>query len=287
MTPDLERSYALCQRLTRRASTSFYYPFFALTRPKRRAMCALYAFLRRADDLADSPGSLSDRRRALAEWRNSFESALRGEFRSPLLPALADTVSRYAIPPEYPRAVLDGVEMDLEHQGFEAFGELERYCYNVASAVGLCCIHVWGFRDASAIPAAHHCGLAFQLTNILRDLKEDAEAGRVYLPREDLRRFDYTAGDLRAGARDDRFRQLMEFEIRRAIEYYRMGAELERWLEPDGRRVFRAMSAIYRRLLDEIRSRRGDVFSDRVRLSTFAKLRIAARSIFLPSPSRN
>jgi phytoene synthase len=169
--------------LARRTAGNFYFSFLTLPGPLFRDMCALYAFMRISDDLGDDESVSIDRRRELlAAWRQSLGRALDGDPRDhPALPALADAVGRHSVPREHLFAVLDGVAMDLKPAGFETFEELSKYCYHVAGAVGLCCIHVWGFHDDRAIPAAIDCGLAFQLTNILRDLGEDARAGRVYL----------------------------------------------------------------------------------------------------------
>lgn len=283
MSFDLSASYRQCQRLARRSASNFFFSFLLLPAPKRAAMCALYAFLRHTDDLGDNPQPASARRAALAAWRTSFERAMAGQFDHPILPALADAVARYHIPPQFLADVIDGVELDLDRTQYETFAELENYCYHVASVVGLSCIHIWGFRDVAAYEPARQCGIAFQITNILRDLKEDASLGRIYLPREDLDRFDYSAQDLRSAVCDRRFLDLMQFEIERAEEYYRQGEKLTNWLEPDGRRAFAAMTATYRGLLDEIKRRSGDVLTSRVRLSNWRKLRIAARSVLLPS----
>jgi phytoene synthase len=198
-------------------------------------------------------------------------------------------VARFNIPTGYLSEVIDGVEMDLAGRRYETFDELALYCHRVEGVVGLACLHIWGFRGEAAFAPALKCGLAFQLTNILRDLKEDAEVGRIYLPAEDLRRFAYTPDELRRGVRDNRFSALMRFQIDRAEQFYREGAELEPWLEPDGRGIFGAMTAMYRGLLDQIRRRDGDVFTSRVRLSSWQRLRIAARWLVRPAlfPSRS
>ena len=186
---------------------------------------------------------------------------------------------RFDVPPELLFAVIDGVEMDLDRSRYQSFAELSEYCYRVASVVGLACIHIWGFRDPAALEPARQCGLAFQLTNILRDLKEDADRDRVYLPQEDLDRFGYTVADLKRGVRDGRFRALMQFEIERAEALYQQAAELEHWLEPAGRRIFSAMLATYAALLAEIKRRDGDVLSTRIRLNWWRKLQIAGRGL--------
>jgi len=277
---DLKRSYALCQQLARKSASNFYFSFLLLPRKKREAMSALYAYLRRADDLGDEAcGDESSRRAALAQLRAELNRALAGDAHDPTLCALADTVARYRIPPEYLVAVLDGVEMDLAGRRYGTFAELEEYCYRVASVVGLACIHIWGFRGREALKPARQCGIAFQLTNILRDLKEDASRGRVYLPLEDLRQFDCTAEDLERGSINGKLVSLIQFEIGRAEEFYAAASKLEPLLDRDGRRVFRAMTQTYRALLDKIRSRPGNVFHRRIRISRWEKLLIAARAV--------
>ena len=199
-----------------------------------------------------------------------------------ILPALVDTVARFAIPPQYLFAVLDGVEMDLENRSYETFDELEKYCQRVASAVGLACIQIWGFRDQAALEPARKCGIAFQLTNILRDLGEDAARGRIYLPLADLRMAGYSAEELRAGRRNEGFDRLLEMEIDRARQLYHEAAELIDWLEPDGRRIFGMMTGIYYRLLERIAQRRQDLFQCRIGLSRRDKLLLALRWLLLP-----
>jgi phytoene synthase len=166
--------------------------------------------------------------------------------------------------------------MDLDEPSYETFADLELYCHRVAGVVGLACLHIWSFTDARALDLAKKCGLAFQLTNILRDLDEDATRGRIYLPREDLRHFNYSEADLRARVVDARFRQLMHFEIARAESYYNQSAELANYLQGGGRAMFGAMFETYAALLAEIKRRDGDVFGERIRLSSWRKMRIAA-----------
>jgi len=272
MQAAVARSYAYCERLARREARNFYSAFRVLPGPQRQAMCALYAFLRVADDLSDGPADVASKRGALVAWRAGFHGALSGEYQHPLHAAFHHTVLTHAIPPEYLEAVLDGVEMDLEPVAYRTFGELKLYCYRVASAVGLACIHIWGFADPRAKAHAESAGLAFQLTNILRDLGEDAGRGRVYLPREDLERFGYDAEALRRGERGERFRALMRFEVERTRAYYQGAWPLAPLLQPAGRAVFLAMTRTYRALLDAIERRDYDVFSRRVSVSRWHKL---------------
>jgi len=275
----LEQSFQFCQALARREAGNFYPAFRILPRPQRLAMCALYAFLRIADDLSDAPGSADNKRLALAHWRKGFDEALQGRYSHAAHAALHHTVVQHAIPRVYLEAVLDGVEMDLEPIAFATFAELRLYCYRVASAVGLACIHIWGFSGDQAKVYAESAGIAFQLTNILRDLGEDAARGRVYLPSEDLVRFAYDAANLNRGACDDAFRNLMRFQVERARRFYDEGWHLAPLLPPAGRAVFLTMARTYRGLLDLIERRNYDVFSRRVRLSTWRKLLLALQAL--------
>jgi phytoene synthase len=275
----LARSYAFCESLARRAAGNFYPAFRVLPNAQRRAMCALYAFLRVADDLTDGPEDLADKRTALAGWRHSLDRALEGHYSHCLYPAFHHTLRTYQIPRAYIEAVLDGVEMDLGQVRFATFADLEGYCYRVASAVGLACIHVWGFADDRAIPLAEKAGIAFQLTNILRDLGEDAHRGRVYLPQEDLDRFAYGAEDLRRATRNEAFRALMRFEVARAHAFYDAAMPLAEFLQPAGRAVFWVMARTYRGLLGVMERCDYDVFSRRIRLSTWRKLCLGVRAL--------
>lgn len=272
-------SYIYCEKLARREAGNFYHAFRVLPAPERRAMCALYAYMRVADDLSDEPGPVDHKRASLAEYRRQFEACLAGEFERPLHAALHHTMKTYGIPREYLLAVLDGVEMDLTTSHYATFEELYGYCYRVASAVGLCCIHIWGFQDPQALLLAEKAGIAFQLTNILRDLGEDAARGRVYLPNEDLQRFGYDGALLAKGMRNQAFRALMEFEAQRARQFYDESESLARLLPPPGKAVFLVMFRTYRGLLEKIIARDFDVFSQRVRLSRWRKMQLVLQAI--------
>jgi len=288
---ELLASYAHCRRVARGARSSFYAGFLFLPRAKRRAMDALYAFMRHTDDLIDDPHPECPAADALLRWRAALDRALLGCFDPPadrraapdvlaakaLLPAVADTVHTYGIPPEHLRAVIDGVEMDLDRRQYETFDELREYCYRVASAVGLACIHVWGFTDPAALKPAEDCGIALQLTNILRDLREDAEAERVYLPREDFLACGLSPDALLGNSADERFDELMNLEIARSEGFYRSGAALMDYLEPGGQRAFGMIVATYRALLARIKRSPRAVLEGRVCLPRRQKLRIAAR----------
>lgn len=279
----LRESYRFCAALSRREARNFFYAFLLLPAERRRSMCTLYAFLRRTDDLADGLGSPDQKARALASWRCALDSALGGDANAwPGFPALADTVARHAIPPQLLHAVIEGVSMDIQPRGFATFAELANYCYHVASVVGVCCLHIWGYRSngGEAERLAEHCGYALQLTNILRDVRDDALAGRIYLPRDDLARFGVEPGALAAAGRPDaRVRELLAFEARRAYEFYEDARRLVPLVDPVGRPVLRTIVGIYRALLDEIARRDYNVLDERISLPSWRKIAIALRAI--------
>ncbi len=215
----------------------------------------------------------------MEQWRSQLEDAFEGRFSESLLPALADVVHRFAIPHEYLLDILDGVAMDLEPVQFATFEQLREYCYRVASAVGLACIHIWGFRGPAAIPAAIDCGIAFQLTNIVRDIHEDAVQNRLYLPREDLLRFGCSLEQLTDQANMSTWTKLVHFEINRAEQYYRTGAALLPFLDRDGRRVFRLMMGTYWHLLTKLRRRADDVCQRRIAIGLVERTRISAATL--------
>lgn len=277
MPISVPESYQYCIRLSRTQARNFYYSFVCLPRPKRDAMCAIYAFMRESDDVSDD--GEGDRETRMKAWREALDRAFEGDYGdSPIFPAFHDACRRYNIPKKYFHEVIDGTEMDLEPRRFETFAETYDYCYHVASVVGLVCIHVFEFTDPRALKLAEENGIAFQLTNILRDLREDAEMGRVYLPQEDLRRFGYTEQELCAGTDNAAFRELMRFEVERARQYYDRAAPLEAMIAPDSQPCLKAMRLIYRGILEAIVAQEYDVFSRRARVPTWQKLRIAMQA---------
>lgn len=278
LSSQLEESYRLCDVSARKSN--FYSGFRLLPARKHRAMSAVYAFLRQCDDISDTDGSIEDKRKEFGRWRMLFEEALKGEsMAAPTLPALGDTVRKFEIPPEYFIQLMEGTQMDLTIASYATFEDLYRYCYHVASVVGLICIHIFGFHDPRAKECAEACGIAFQLTNILRDIKEDLQRGRLYLPAEDLDRFKVSPEDLRRETRDARFTGLMKFEADRARTYYEKAAPLTDLLDRDSRAAFRAMFESYRSLLKHIENKNFDVFSARVRLRKDEKLGIMLRAL--------
>jgi len=280
---DLAASQAYCRRVARRSRSNFYYAFLPLSREQRDAMCAVYAFARHADDLSDDsgPGAADGSGQALRAWRSAAEAALAGACDAhPILPALHHAAGRFRIPSHYLWELIDGVASDLNSSRFETFDDLYRYCYQVASTVGLVCLHIFGFCSSEALPLGEKLGVAFQLTNILRDLREDAARGRVYLPEQDLERFQVTRGDLEAG-RVDRLRELLRFQADRAEQHYQQAAPLLDLVHPRSRASLWIMTAVYHRLLERVRASGYDVFSRRAGLSRPEKIGILLQGLKL------
>jgi phytoene synthase len=276
-SPAIAKSYAWCEKVARAQAKNFYYSFLLLSREKRSAMCAIYAFMRYCDDLSDDEG-IADRASAIAQWRAELTAALanpEAASKHPVWPAFVDTVQRFKIPHQYFFDMIDGVSSDLEPRRIQTFDELYDYCYHVASVVGLTIIHIFGFDDTRALGLAEKCGIAFQITNILRDVREDAEKQRVYLPAEDLQKFQVSAEIF---GPSERFRELMAFEAGRAREYYRQSAPLVGMVDKGSRASLAALIAIYSTLLDRIVDSNYDVLSRRIRLSTSEKLWLLVRS---------
>jgi phytoene synthase len=271
----LTECYRRCRQIVRQSGSNFAMAFWLLPRPKREAMHALYAFARQVDDIGDGEGSPDEKAHALEEqWSTGLVAP-----HNHVLLAINDACDRYFIPRSLLEDVIKGVERDLTQTRYETWAELQGYCYQVAGAVGLACLYIWGFRGEVPEALARTCGEAFQLTNILRDVPEDAERGRCYLPLEDLRRFDFTFEDICDRRHLERFDALMAFELERAEQLYSEAAALHDLLLPDGQRVFRLMFGRYRAILAKIRRAPRAVLERRVALSLPQKLWIAARQL--------
>lgn len=271
-------SFLLCRRITAAARSNFPLAFRLLPPHKRRAMDALYAFMRVTDDLTDEPGEPAAKRPVLHSWRAGLAAALDGRYTHPIHPALHDTVRQFAIPPRFLLDVIDGVELDLAPLRFASFAELYPYCYRVASAVGLACLRVWGLRPGAtwedADRPAEAAGVAFQLTNVLRDLGDDLARGRVYLPEEDLERFGCPPAVWADPAKAGAFAELLRFEVNRARAFYRRAEPLNHLLTADGRAIFGVMAGTYRALLEEIAHRGPAILTSRARLPRWRKAAI-------------
>ena len=286
----LDVAYSVCRHIARSAARNFYYGFAVLPRPKRNSLSAVYVFMRRCDDIADDNTlSLHERRNKLAEWLDSVHRALAGyPTDDALLLALADTQRRYQIPIGLLDQLAYGTAADLEREPTEAeqagavapryrtFDELRQYCYGVASVVGLVCIRIFGYRDPTAEALAEKCGLAFQLTNIIRDVKEDVAVGRLYFPEEDLAEFNLSPADFTA-PNASRIAPLLAKQADRAREGYRAGEELIPLVNEDSQPALWVLITIYRRLLEKIASRNYDVFNERVSLSLREKLTVLGK----------
>lgn len=287
-------AYSVCRSIARSSAKNFYYAFLALPKTKRQALCAVYAFMRRCDDIADD-GSLPlrNRRQKLADWLDAVHRALLGHpTDDPVLIALTNTQQRYKIAPELLDQLAYGTAMDVQespadsrtgvsapHVQYRTIEDLGVYCYRVASVVGLVCIRIFGYRDRAAEPLAENLGLAFQLTNIIRDVKEDAIMGRVYLPEEELKKFDISPSELHSDGDSARLRMLLGSLADRAREYYRAGEELIPMVDEDSQPALWVLVTIYRRLLDKIAACGYDVFKQRVALTTREKITILGKGL--------
>ena len=277
-------AYEHCEAVTRAASSNFYWGFRLLPHERRRALCAVYAFCRQADDFADAePGDPRDPARLLAGWRAELDAVYAGRPRHPIGVALADTVERFAIPRVHFDAVIAGVEMDLSRTRWATWEhDLRVYCHGVASAVGLACIEIFGYRNPSVRQYAVDLGLAFQLTNILRDVAEDAARGRIYLPQEDLRRFGCAEEDVLGGRFSEAFKRVMAFECARAGEHYGRARFLLAEEDRQSLAPAEAMRLIYEQLLRRVMLRHFDVFGPKVRLSRPEKAGLAVAAWVRP-----
>jgi len=291
-------SYAVCHRIAREAHSSFYPAFFLLPKPKRDGIVALYAFMRLIDDVSDEGADLAAKQRGLARWRAALDQAVNGQeqatfgsaaIASPfgaltgaaeVLPALVDTIERYKMPPRYLHDLISGAEMDLTIQAYPTFERLREYCYRVAGTVGLTCTHIFGFQNSRALELAEKLGLAFQLTNIIRDVKEDTSLGRMYLPEEDLAHFGISKDDLQRGETTLGVRELLRFEADRAWRFYEEGAGLLGLIAEDSRATLWLLVHTYSSLLARIESADFAVFNGRVRLTKAEKLKLVAKARF-------
>ena len=295
-------AYSVCRSIARTSAKNFYYAFLALPKPKREALCAVYAFMRKCDDIADNEAMpIRERRQKLYAWLDDFHRAHAGQpTDDPVLMALTDAQRRFLIPVGWLDQLAYGTAMDVEEDPekeyealtrgeqqaanglivqYKTFEDLAFYCYRVASVVGLVCIKIFGYRDPVAEQLAERCGLAFQLTNIIRDVKEDAEQNRIYLPQEDLAKFGITPEELLTASDATRFAPLLALEADRAREYYRSGEELISYVDEDSQPALGVLVTIYQRLLEKIAAQQYDVFHGKVRLTTREKLMILGKGV--------
>jgi phytoene synthase len=291
----LAMAYSVCSGIARNSARNFYYAFLVLPHAKRKALCAVYAFMRKCDDLSDDASlPLRERRARLEAWLDSLHRAQAGHATDdPILLALTDAQRRYQIPAEFLDQLAFGTLMDVpetpesepqqtgQMEGpvvqYRTFKDLYLYCYHVASVVGLVCIKIFGYRDATAEHLAERCGIAFQLTNIIRDVKEDAAMGRVYVPLEDLQKFELAPSDLQSSPDKARLRSLLAMEADRARDFYKSGHELLPLVNEDSEPALWVLVTIYQRLLEKIAQRQYDVYSGKIRLTAFEKVSVLAK----------
>ncbi|MGC2181854.1 MAG: phytoene/squalene synthase family protein [Terriglobales bacterium] len=286
-------AYSVCRSITRSAAKNFYYAFLVLPQAKRQALCAVYAFMRRCDDIADDFKTPSyERRQRLEAWLDAFHRAESGHpTDDPVLLALTDTQRRFKVPVELLDQLAYGTGMDIQDRTadpssedapqvlYRSFSDLRLYCYRVASVVGLVCIRIFGYRDPAAEGLAENLGLAFQLTNIIRDIQEDAGMGRIYLPAEDLDRFKIVPSEFRQAAIPERLRWLLAAEADRAREYYDAARELMLLIDEDSQPALWVLVSIYRRLLEKISERKYDVFGKKIKLTVREKVIILGKGL--------
>jgi phytoene synthase len=264
-----------CAQLTRKSRSNFYYSFLFLSKEKRQAIYAVYAFCRSVDDVADGSAPRHEKQRLLDVWRRELDRCYDGKPEHPITVKLAQSMQRFPIPKEHFEELIAGVEMDLTQHRYPTFNELYEYCYRVAGVVGLMCIEIFGYRNPKAKDYAVNLGVALQLTNIMRDLKVDADRGRIYLPQEELVRFGYREEELVRSVYTPAFFELMRFAGSRARQYFQQARQL--LAEEDRRSLLAAeiMGAIYYRLLETMEASRYRVFDRTITLPTSHKLWIA------------
>ncbi len=287
-------AYSVCRSITRAAAKNFYYAFLVLPTAKRQALCAVYAYMRRCDDIADDfKIPALERRQRLDTWLDAFHRSEAGHpTDDPVLLALTDTQRRYKIPVELLDQLAYGTGMDIRDAEtasapgsaelqvlYRTFSDLRQYCYHVASVVGLVCIRIFGYRDPAAEALAENLGLAFQLTNIIRDIQEDANMGRIYLPAEDLERFKIGPEDFLQSTIPERLRWLLAAEADRAREYYVSARELMTLIDEDSQPALWVLVTIYRRLLEKISDRKYDVFGRKISLTVREKVVILGKGL--------
>jgi squalene synthase HpnC len=297
---DTASSYEHCHRIARAAHSNFYPAFFLLPKAKRDGIVALYAFMRLIDDVSDEGADLATKQRGLAKWRAALDEGLTGEVElfdasttlsassslahtngaQQVLPALVDTIRRYKMPPRYLHDLISGAEMDLTEHAYSSYDRLREYCYRVAGTVGLTCTHIFGFSDSKALDLSEKLGLAFQLTNIIRDVSEDYAMGRTYLPDEDMAHYGVAKSDFAAGEATLGVRELLRFEAERAWNCYEEGSRLLGLVEADSRSTLWLLVHTYSALLVRIESLDFAVFGERVRLSKAEKMMLIAKARF-------
>jgi phytoene synthase len=266
----------IAKEIAKKSRSSFYYAFNLLPAEQRDAMNTVYAFCRQTDDIVDE-GSVTDeiKYEKLRKWRIELEKSLNGHSDYQIINKLSKTIQKFNIPLEPFFDLLKGMEMDLQRKRYITFDDLQTYCYHVASTVGLMCIEIFGYRHSSAKDFAINLGIALQLTNILRDIKKDAEKGRIYLPQEDLRKFNYNENDLLSNTYNENFQKMMKYQVERAREYFDKATACLNLEDKKAMFAARAMQHIYYRMLNKIIDADYDVFNKQIKVSTAKKVGIS------------
>ena len=277
MASELDKAYEYCQQIARSKARNFYYAFKTLPPQKRRAIHAVYAFCRVCDDIVDEERPLDEKRRLLAQTRDKLAWGRDGAEPDPVFIALKDTADTFDIPAGLLEEVIDGVEMDLTQNRYQSFEDLREYCYKVASTVGLICVEIFGYSDPAAKEYAVDLGLGMQLTNILRDMKEDAQIDRIYIPQDDLDSFGYGESDLAEGKVNDAFSDLMAHQVQRAKTYLDSGRRLMPLVSPQARACPAVLVGVYGTILDRIEASGFDVYRERIGLRTSEKILLMAK----------
>jgi phytoene synthase len=273
VTPD-----QYCQERTAQSGSSFYYSFLFLEPLRRQAITALYAFCREVDDVVDECSDANVARAQLDWWRSEVQALFDGHPSHPVMKALATSLQHFSLPQEQLLEIIDGMEMDLDNPRYADFKALHLYCYRVASVVGLLAAEIFGYTDRMTLKYAHDLGLAFQMTNIIRDVGEDARRGRIYLPQDELARFGVTDADLLQARYTDSFRKLMEFQVARTTALYQQAFAQLAAADHKAQRAGLIMAAIYRATLDEIVRDDYRVLDQRISLPPLRKLWLAGKT---------
>jgi 15-cis-phytoene synthase len=269
-----------CQNKAAKSGSSFYYSFLFLPEAQRQAITALYAFCREVDDVVDECKDPDVARAKLTWWRDEIRTTFSdsGKPNHPVCKALADVIKQFNLHQEYFLEIIDGMEMDLDQKRYATFSDLSLYCYRVASVVGLLAAEIFGYQNRQTLKYAHNLGIAFQLTNILRDIKEDASRGRIYLPGEELEKYGVTEQDFLNHQCGEQVRKLLDFQAQRALDYYHRAFELLPEEDRFSQRTGIIMATIYMKILEIIKADSCKVLNDRVSISPLQKLWLSWRS---------
>lgn len=278
----LDECYEYCKKITRERGTNFYLGFSFLPKEKRNAIFASYAFCRYADDIVDEPG-MKNPKKLLARWKQDLDSCYAGKAAHPIMVALSDAVKKYSIPKEPFLGLVEGCDMDLSVKRYDSFEDLLKYCERVAVTMSTISLHVFGIKDEKAKEYGKYLSLALQLTNIIRDIGEDAKKGRIYIPLEDLKKYGYSEEELLAGVLNPHFRKLMEFQVTRAKGYFEKANSVLSCIEEDSRFGALLMGAVYAKILERIEKNGYDVFSKKHALNLLDKGVLVGKMIVFPS----